>query len=141
MSAAAILAITGLVKLRGVSGPSRVFAAVDPVTGLSFGRLLLAVGLVELAIAGVCLFGRSREMALWLVAWLATSFLAYRLGLWWMGGGATCPCLGDTSALHISPWLADNIAKVLLAYLLIGSYGLLARGWWSPGTKTRSARA
>jgi len=37
-----------------------------------------------------------------------------------------CSCLGNlTDALHIRPETADNIMKLLLAYMLIGSYGLL----------------
>jgi hypothetical protein len=34
-----------------------------------------------------------------------------------------------TSALHLSEKAADNIMKVVLAYLLIGSYGLLLWQW------------
>jgi hypothetical protein len=41
-----------------------------------------------------------------------------------------CNCLGNlTDALHISPQTADNIMKLLLAYLLIGSYGLMFWRW------------
>ena len=54
-----------------------------------------------------------------------------RFGLWWMGWHKPCNCLGNlTDALHLSPQTADNIMKVVLAYLLIGSYGLLFWGWW-----------
>jgi hypothetical protein len=31
--------------------------------------------------------------------------------------------------LHLSDQAADNIMKVVLAYLLVGSYGLLFREW------------
>jgi hypothetical protein len=61
----------------------------------------------------------------------------YRLGLWWMDWKKPCSCLGNlTDALHISPQTADNITKVLLAYLLIGSYGLLLWQWKQRCTKT-----
>jgi hypothetical protein len=41
-----------------------------------------------------------------------------------------CGCMGSlTTALHLSDQAADNIMKVVLAYLLIGSYGLLIRQW------------
>jgi hypothetical protein len=56
--------------------------------------------------------------------------LVYRLGLWWMDWHRPCNCLGNlTDALHISPQAADNVMKVLLAYLLIGSYALLSWHW------------
>jgi len=57
--------------------------------------------------------------------------VVYRLGLWWMHWHRPCSCLGNlTDALHISPQVADNVMKVLLAYLLIGSYGLLIWKRW-----------
>jgi hypothetical protein len=88
------------------------------------------VGVVELVIAGICLFGKSQKLKLGLIAWLATSFVVYRLGLWWMGWKKPCGCLGNlTDALHLSPQAADSLMKVILAYLLIGSYGLLIWRW------------
>jgi hypothetical protein len=60
--------------------------------------------------------------------------------MWWMHWKRPCGCLGNlTDALHISPVLADDIMKVVLAYLFISSYGLLGlliRQWM----KGRSAR-
>ena len=47
-----------------------------------------------------------------------------------MGWHKPCGCLGNlTDALGISPETADTVAKVLLAYLLIGSYALLVWEW------------
>jgi hypothetical protein len=91
---------------------------------------MLAVGMFELVIASICLFGKSQKLALGLIAWLATNFVVYRLGLWWMEWKKPCSCVGNlTDALHLSPQLADSIMKVILAYLLIGSYGLLIWQW------------
>ncbi len=76
------------------------------------------------------IFNKRQTLALGLVAWMSTNFVVYRLGLWWMDWHRPCSCLGNlTDALHISPQLADNIMKWLLFFLLIGSYGLLARRW------------
>jgi hypothetical protein len=84
----------------------------------------------EIVIAAICFFSKWQTLALGLVAWMSTNFLVYRLGLWWMNWKKPCSCLGNlTDALHISPQTADNIMKVLLAYLLIGSYGLLIWQW------------
>jgi hypothetical protein len=88
---------------------------------------MLAVGVGELVIASICLFAKSQTMKLWLIAWLATTFVVYRLGLWWIGWKKPCSCLGNlTDALHLSPQAADNLMEVILAYLLIGSHGLLS---------------
>ena len=125
-SAAVILAVTGLAKVWAASTPTKILAMADPVTGMSFGHLMLAVGVLELVIAGICLFGKSQTLKMGLIAWLATNFVVYRFALWWMGWKKPCSCLGNlTDALHISPQVADNIMKIILAYLFIGSYGLL----------------
>lgn len=130
LSAASVLTLTGLAKAWSAFAPTKLLAVADPITGLQFGHLMLAVGLLELGIAGVCLFSKSRTSSLVLIAWLATSFALYRLGQWWIGWQSPCGCLGNlTDALHISPATADHILKGILAYLLIGSYWLLWRQW------------
>lgn len=130
LSTGAILAITGLAKVWSGLGNSKFLAVIDPIIGLKFGQLMLAVGVAEIAIALVCFFSKRQMLALGLVAWMSTNFVVYRLGLWWLNWKSPCGCLGNlTDALHISPHTADNIMKVLLAYLLIGSYGLLFYQW------------
>ena len=129
-SAAAILALTGIAKIWSAFGGVKVLTVADPIAGIPFRWLLLAVGVLEFIIAGVCFFSRNQRLATLLVAWLATNFLVYRLGLWWMGWHKPCGCMGSlTSALHLSEKAADNIMKLVLAYLLIGSYGRLIWQW------------
>lgn len=137
-SAGLILVITGVAKVWTALGNVKLLAVADPIVGIQFKHLMLGVGAAELAIAGVCLFSKRQTLATALVAWLATNFVVYRLGLWWMHWKKPCSCLGNlTDALHISPQLADNIMKGVLAYLLIGSYGILIWEW----TRRRSALA
>jgi len=98
--------------------------------GIPFRHLLLAVGLLELFIAFFCLFTDKRQFSLLAVVWLATNFVIYRVGLWWIGWHRPCGCLGNlTDLLGIAPHTADTIMKGVLAYLLIGSYGLLLWQW------------
>ena len=126
LTSGAILAITGIAKVWSAFGSSKFLAVIDPIFGVTFGKLMLVVGVAELVIALVCFLSKRQTLALGLVAWMSTNFVVYRLGLWWMDWHRPCNCLGNlTDALHISPQSADNIMKVLLAYLLIGSYGLL----------------
>lgn len=127
-SAGILLGVTGIAKVGSTLGSVKLLAVADPIAGIPFRWLLLAVGIVELVIAGICFFGRDKRWASVLVAWLATSFLIYRLGLWWMGWHRPCGCMGSlTEALHLSEQAADNIMKGVLAYLLVGSCGLLCR--------------
>lgn len=130
LSAGAILAATGVAKIWSGLGNSKLLAVIDPIIGLTFGQLMLAIGMVEIVVALVCFFSKRSTLSLGLVAWLSTNFVVYRLGLWWIGWKKPCNCLGNlTDALHISPQVSDNIMKVVLAYLLIGSCGLLIWQW------------
>ena len=130
LSAGAILFITGVAKIWTGFGSSKFLAVIDPIFGIKFGQLMLAVGVAEIVIALVCFFSRRQTLALGLVAWMSTNFVVYRLGLWWIDWHRPCNCLGNlTDALHLSPQAADNIMKAVLAYLLVGSYGLMFWRW------------
>jgi hypothetical protein len=125
-----VLLLTALAKILSAVGPARALDVPDPIIGISFRFVMVGVGLVELLIAFFCLFTARRWICLLAVAWLASNFVTYQLGLWWMGWHRPCGCLGNlTDALHISPTTADHIMKAVLAYLLIGSYWLLWRQW------------
>jgi hypothetical protein len=92
---------------------------------------MLAVGLAEVVIAVICLYpGVNQRLKLGLVAWLATNFLAYRIGLWAVDWHHPCRCMGSLAgALRISDQAADSIMKVMLAYLLVVSYAILFWQW------------
>ena len=98
------------------------------------------MGLAELLIAIFCLFTDKRRLSLLAVARISTNFLVYRLGLWFIGWHRPCGCMGNlTDLLHISPRLADNIMKGVLAFLLIGSYGILLWQWRQRRAQGRAA--
>jgi hypothetical protein len=87
---------------------------------------VVGVVLVEFLIAFFHIFAEKRRFSLLAVACLFTNFLLYRLGLWFIGWHRPCGCMGNLiDLLHISPRVADNIMKGVLACLLIGSYRLL----------------
>lgn len=130
LTTALCFGLTGIGKVLGSLGGSKLLFTTDPIIGIQFKHLLLWTGVVELAVAVISLRKRFAGVALLLTAWLSGSFLVYRAGLWWMNWHRPCGCLGNlTDALHIPPETADNIMKVVLAYLLIGSYGLLLWDW------------
>ena len=124
------LALTGLGKALSAIGPARALDQVDPVVGVPFRQLLLLVALAELLVAFFCLFTDKRRFSVLVVAWISTNFLVYRLGLWFIGWHHPCACMGSLAGvLHLSDQAADNIMKGVLAYLLIGSYGILLWEW------------
>lgn len=130
-TASLILILTGIAKLVSTRDANTLLGMTDPIFGMKFSALMVGVGILELAIALICLLGKWPGLALGLIAWLATDFVVYRLGLWWTAWKKPCGCVGNlTDALHLSPRLTDLLAKLLLAYLLVGSYGLLAWRWY-----------
>ena len=125
-----VLGVTGLAKAFSAISPARVLDTPDPLIGIPFRQLLLLVGLAELLVAFLCLFADKRRLSLLAVAWLSSNFLVYRLGLWFIGWHHPCACMGSLAgALHLSDQAADNIMKGVLAYLLVGSYGILLWEW------------
>ncbi len=141
-SAGAILTITGVAKILSAFGHARVLLVPNPLLGLQLGHLMMVVGVTELVVAMVCFFSRSIQLAVGSVSWFATSILFYRFGYVWMGYHKPCRCLGNlTDAIHVPPQAADNIMKVVLAYLLIGSYATFFWLWHQRKKESESAPA
>ena len=139
-TAAFVLTIAGLAKIITVFGRVRILEVSDPLFGISFRALLVAVGLVEIIIAVLCLLTKGSRLSTLLVAWLATCFLIYRVGLRYVGWHRPCPCFGNiTDFLGIPPQTADTVMRIVLAYLLIGSYGTLFWLWRQKRKSTLSS--
>jgi hypothetical protein len=130
LSSTIILIVVGFAKIVSAFGHMGILNESDPIFGVSFRLLMLLVGCVEIAIAFFCFFLRGNRTSMFLVAWLSSSFMIYQLGLRFVGWHRPCPCLGNlTDALHIPPQTADVAIKIILAYLLIGSYATLFWIW------------
>lgn len=129
-SAAAVLLVAAMAKLISSTGQGKILLQADPLTGFQFGELFRIVSGIEVAVALVCFCSKRIWLSTGLVTWLATSFFAYRIGLMLVGWHKPCNCLGNfTDALHIPPQTADTAMKIILAYLLIGSYASLFWLW------------
>jgi hypothetical protein len=124
IAAGMILAITGLAKLFTVTGDTTLLRVNDPIFGVEFRYLMFGVGLAELLVSGFCFFSRWEGFSTLMVAWIASGFLAYRIGIRVVGWERPCGCLGNlTDVLRISPHVAEWISIGLLGFLLAGSYG------------------
>jgi hypothetical protein len=125
-SVAAILLLTAAAKLTTSVGSSRALLLPDPILVLPFHHVFWIAGVLELLVALVCILAKEARVKACAVAWLATCLVIYRVGLLWIGYRMPCSCLGNlTDSLHVSPRGADMIMKVVLAYLLAGSYAAL----------------
>lgn len=127
ISAACVLVVVGSAKVIGsLLSQAPALSAADPIFDISFQKLMVVAGLIELIVAMICLLTFRGLLGLFCVGWLATSVLVYRLGLVWLGWHLPCGCLGSLAwALHLSPTTADALAKILLTYLMAGSLGLM----------------
>lgn len=131
LSAGVILFITGAAKIVSASGRATILQWLDPIFGIQYNHLMYVAGILELFVACISFFCRSKVLGSVATTWLATCLLIYRVGLWWIGWKRPCHCLGDfTDALHIPPQAADSAMKIILAYLLIGGYGIMLHQWW-----------
>ncbi len=129
-SAGVLLTVTSCAKLISGFGNARILSNIDPILWMTFQHVFWIVGAAELGVALVCFFGKPLIFKAGLVALLATNVLFYRAGLVLIGYHRPCPCLGNlTDALHISPDFADMTMKIILVYLLIGSYATLFWLW------------
>jgi len=139
LSAGVILLITALAKFVSSTGHSRILQVPDPILSISFRHVFWVVGAIELIVSMVCFFGKRPDFQAGLVAWLVIGFVVYRLGV---GNYRPCPCLGTlTDALHIPSQTVDTGMKILLAYLLIGSFTSLFWIWREKRNTFRSARS
>ena len=121
-STGSILCVIGLAKIISTHGDAKILDLSDPIFKISFRHIMFLTGNLELIISAFCFFGKKIALQIGVLAWLATAFALYRIGLVAVGYHRPCPCLGTlTDTLHISTQAANMIAKIILAYLLIGS--------------------
>lgn len=129
-SAGIVLLVTACAKLGSSMGRATFLEMPDPLTLINFRWLFRIVGLLEVVVGLLCLFNIRDLGKACAVASVATTFTAYRMNLMWLGYHRPCHCLGNlTDALNISPKAADTGMKVILGYLLLGSYATLFWLW------------
>ena len=129
-SSAILVLLVGIAKIISGLGDAKVLGLPDPIFGVSFRHLFCFVGSIECFIGLNCFRKLNMYVKAFSLAWLATCYAVYRIGLAWVGYFKPCNCLGTlTDVLQISPETADNLMKCMFAYLLIGSYLSLIYIW------------
>jgi hypothetical protein len=130
VSSGCIFLVTSLAKIISALGRANILNFGDPIFGISFRHVMLIMGIWELVISAICLFANNRKLQLFTISWLASCFLVYRFGLWFVGWTRPCPCLGGFyDAIHVSSGLANLINKSIIFYLLVGGYWLSGIFW------------
>lgn len=129
-SAGLLLLLAAMAKLLTSAGNATILLSPDPILPISYRGAFLLAGLIEFAVGVACVAAPCKCVTVALVAWLASSLGIYRLGLLLIGYHRPCHCLGTLAdALGLSPKAADDAMKILLAYLLLGSYSALYWLW------------
>ena len=125
LSAAAILLTTAAAKLISAAGEARVLNATDPLLILRMRHVMIIAGVTEFALGIFLLLRRTISLQLGLIAWIASVFVLYRLGLWMKGAPRPCGCLGTViDSLPLDPKTVEYTMQGLAAYLLVGSLSL-----------------
>ena len=121
-----LLVITAAAKLVSSFGSARVLNHFDPVFLIPFRHLLQIAAVSEIIVASICFWGKSRQLQSGALAILSTNFVLYRFSLYFLGFHELCPCVGNLSdMLPISPQATDDVMKIILLFLFVGSYGVL----------------
>ena len=104
----------------------------EPVFMISLSTFLRVVVGLELAVALVCLFGRSTFVQFSLVLWFAMSFMAYRIGMAFLGvvGGFNGYSGNITDAFGIPHGVANALLEGIPLYLLAVVWLRTACLWW-----------
>jgi len=131
-SAGAILLFAALERFLVAAGQVPVLALPEPVMGSPLHYAVLLVGMFELAVALICFFGRQTGLQLGWLAWLATNYAVYRIGLFMMHCHQQATCIGSlTDPLHLSGGVTGFMLGLFPIYLLLGSYAAMIWLWWA----------
>lgn len=139
LSCATILLLTGAAKVYSGIGDGEVLRQIDPLFGISFRQLFIAVGLFEIAAALYCFLSKKRLIAAGVLVTIALEILVYRAGLAWIDYHKPCSCLGTFGdALGLTPAQADRAMLVAVLYILLCGLGAYAAqlGSRRPSTPT-----
>ena len=139
-SAGGILLVAALTRFIIAAGNSPILLLPEPMLGIPLRYAVLIVGGFELTVALICLFGKQVGLQVGLLAWLATNFVVFRIGLLSMHHHPQATCIGSlTDPLHLARGTTGLVIEFIPVYLLLGSYAAVAWLWFGKGAAGRAA--
>jgi hypothetical protein len=124
--AGAILLAAALIRFVIATGSDTVLSMPEPMLGLPLRYAVLLVGGFELLVALICLLGGRPGLQLGWLAWAATNYLVYWIGLFIMHYHPQTSCIGSlTDPLRLAHGTMGTVAEFLPAYIALGSYSAL----------------
>jgi hypothetical protein len=119
-----------LTRFLVAAGNAPILLLPEPVLGIPLRYAVLLVGGFEMIVALICLFGKRVGLQVGWLAWLATNYLVYRIGLLTMHIHPQATCVGSlTDPLHLTPGVTGFMLGMLPVYLLLGSYAAVIWLW------------
>lgn len=129
-SAGFILLAAALSRFLIAFSSAQFLSLPDPALGIPLRYSVFAVGGIELLVAVICLFGKNIYFKTGWLAWLATNYVVFQVGLFWMHCHPQATCIGSlTDPLHLSRGFYGWCTLFLAIYLVTGSYTALITLW------------
>jgi hypothetical protein len=130
LSAGGLLLAAALLRFLIATSSAQALALPDPVLGIPVRWAVLLAGIVELAAAWFCLFGRSRWLQVGVLVWLATNLVVFHAGLVWLKVHPQGTFLGSlTDPLQLAGTPTGGVVRWLPLSFVFASYAA-ALGLW-----------
>jgi hypothetical protein len=127
-----ILLVAALTRFLIAAGPMQALGLPDPLAFIPLRYSTLIVGLAELAVAWVCLFGRRLGVQIAWLVWLGTSYLVFWVAVSAMGIHPQATAIGAvTDPLRWDHGTTGLLTKALPWVLALGSYAAALAFWLS----------
>jgi len=140
LSAGSALLAASLERFVVCASGAPALGLAEPMLGMALRYAVLVVGGFELTVALICLFGKQVGLQLGWLAWLATNYAIYWIGLYTIRIQPQATCIGSlTDPLFLSRGTPGFITAFLPVYLLLGSYAAVV--WlWLEGRRAKAAQ-
>ena len=125
-----LLLAHALTQFVTVATDEQILAMPDPLLDIPLRYAVILTGVLELAMALVCLFGKKIELQCGLLAWATTNWTVYRLGILFTGGNIQYTCMGClTDPLHLFSGPMEVVQQWVPVCLLVGAYAAFVQRW------------
>jgi len=132
LCAGAILLMAALTRFAIVFSNAQALSLPEPVLGLPLRYAILLVGLIELAVAWLCLFGKRIGLQAGCVAWLGFNYAVYRIGTMLIGENHQATAIGSlTDPLQMTRGVMGLLAGFIPICLLMGGSASTAWLWFA----------
>jgi hypothetical protein len=114
-----LLLVAALSKTVTLYQDPKVLSAVDPLTGVEYGLLLVLAIVAEVFLGITAIRAPLNLIAIYGIGWLGAGLASYRLLRWAVGITAPCRCLGHF--LDWWPWAKkheEELAVIIVMWVI-----------------------